>query len=263
MSWFHLHKHRHRQQSRVRRFYPGGDLMDFFNPPHNSDLDSPSTVTQPNSLEVHWFTVRDRTSLLAQLSDGVGGMLVVRVASHSKHPGVPLVAGSGMSSEVLTLQDVLQLLGQRADAPWGVYLQIRTQQLLEASLELLHSAYSREELYRPIWISMEGLQSTDDTKEFASKVEELFPYVTLVLQEPNWPPLIPETVTGLSQRVALRLDSLPEGQEALRSLVELMDRYDLIVEDATKTSAAEFIKGLLTQREGGANTNLYMIPDQP
>lgn len=62
------------------------------------------------------------------------------------------------------LQDVLQLLAQRVDVPWGVHLRIHTQQLLEASLKLLQSAYSREELYRPVWISMEGLQSTGDTK---------------------------------------------------------------------------------------------------
>lgn len=64
----------------------------------------------------------------------------------------------------MCLQDILQLLGQRAGVPWGLHLRIHTQQLLEASLKLLHSAYSRDELYRPVWISMEGLQSTDDTK---------------------------------------------------------------------------------------------------
>lgn len=63
----------------------------------------------------------------------------------------------------MCVQDVLQLLGQTADAPWGVYLRVQTQQLLEASLQLLHSAYSREMLYRPVWISMEGLQSGDNT----------------------------------------------------------------------------------------------------
>lgn len=63
----------------------------------------------------------------------------------------------------ICLQDILQLLGQRAEAPWGVYLQIHTQQLLETSLQLLHSAYSRDELYRPVWISMQGLHSTDQT----------------------------------------------------------------------------------------------------
>ncbi|XP_054452646.1 protein FAM151A [Anoplopoma fimbria] len=249
-----------RQQGLLRRFYPGGDLMDFLHPTHNSDDDFLFRVTQQNSLAVRWFRVTDRTSLLAQLSDGDGGMLVVHVASDSNGPGVPLVEGSGKSSEAFTLQDILQLLGQRADVPFGVLLRIHTQQLLEASLKLLHSAYIQEKLYRPVWIHMEGLQSADDTKEFVSTVERLFPYVTLVLTEP----LIP--VTGLSQRVALHVGtaSLPNGQEALHSLMGMMERYDLIVEEDTISSAGAFsaFKGLLSQRAGRANTKLYVISDQ-
>lgn len=61
-------------------------------------------------------------------------------------------------------KDVLELLEQNANAPWGVYLRIHTHQLLEASLNLLQSAYSTENLYRPVWISMEGLQSSESTE---------------------------------------------------------------------------------------------------
>lgn len=64
----------------------------------------------------------------------------------------------------MCVQDVLHLLGENADARWGVYLRVPTQQLLEASLTLLHSAYSEEKLYRPVWIGMEALQSSDNTK---------------------------------------------------------------------------------------------------
>ncbi|XP_068594332.1 protein FAM151A [Cebidichthys violaceus] len=249
-----------KQQGLLRRFYPGGDLMDFLYPTHNSDNNFLFTVTQRNSLAVRWFRVTDRPSLLAQLSGGDGGMLVVHVASDSNRPAVPLVEGSGKSSEAFTLQDILLLLGQRADVRFGVLLRVHTQQLLEASLKLLHSAYSREQLYRPVWVSMEASQSTDDTKEFVSTVERLFPYVTLVLTEP----LIP--VTGLSQRVALHLSaaSLPSGQEAHDSLMGMMDRYDLIVEEDTKSRAGVFsvFKGLISQRAGRANTNLYVISDE-
>ncbi|KAG8013846.1 hypothetical protein GBF38_016044, partial [Nibea albiflora] len=236
------------ERGRLRRFYPGGDLMDFLYP------------TARSSLEVQWFTVTDRTSLLVQLSDGAGGMLVVHVASDSNQRGVPVVEGSGKGSEALTLQDILQQLGQRPGVLWGVHLRIHTQQLLEASLKLLHSAYSTEELYRPVWISMEGLQNTDSAKEFISAVERLFPYVTLVLTEQNQP-LIP--VTGLSQRVALHLTtaSLPKEQKALNSLTEMMDRYDLLVEEDTKSSAGSVtvFKELMTRRARRANTNLYVI----
>ncbi|KAM6989169.1 protein FAM151A [Tautogolabrus adspersus] len=250
-----------RQQGRVRRFYPGGDLMNFLFP-YNSDLDFMSTVTQPNSEELRWFTVRGLSSLMAQLTGAAGGMLVVQVASDSGRPGVPLVKGSGESSEALTLKDVLLLLGQRAEAPWGVHLRIRTQQLLEASLKLLHSAYSREELYRPVWISMEVVQSTDNTKEFVSTVERLFPYVTLVHQEQNWPPEVPATLTGVSQRVAIHLNTLPYGLKGLLSLTKMMDRYDFILED-TKHPAGAFsdFKRLKRERRGRRNTNLYTISD--
>ncbi|XP_073347498.1 protein FAM151A [Pagrus major] len=252
------------QQGRLRRFYPGGDLMDFLCPVHHSHTNHRSTVTQHSSLVVHWSTVTERSSLLAQLSDG-SGMLVVRVASDSSQPGVPVVEGSGQSSEALTLQEVLQVLGQRADVLWGVHLRIHTQQLLEASLRLLHSAYSREELYRPVWISMEGSQSTDSTDEFVSAVERLFPHITLVLTEHNWPPVIPATVTGLSQRVALHLNtaSLPEEQEAMNPLMGLMDRYDLLVEEDTRRNAGAFtaFKRLMAERTERTNTNLYVTSD--
>ncbi|KAL7386169.1 hypothetical protein ABVT39_004784 [Epinephelus coioides] len=252
-----------RDQGLLRRFYPGGNLMDFLYPGHNSDADVLSTATQHNSLAVHWLRVTDKTSLLAQFS-GDGGMLVVQVASDSSRLGVPLVEGSGKSSEAFTLQDFLQLLGQRADVPWGVYLRIHTHQLLEASLKLLHSAYNREKLYRPIWISMEDLQGTDNVEEFVSTVERLFPYITIVLTEQNKPPLTP--ATGLSQRVALHLKtaSLPKGEEALNSLMGMMYTYDLIVEEDTKSSAGALasFKGLMTQRTGRANTNLYVMSDQ-
>lgn len=102
-------------------------------------------------------------------------------------------------------------------------------------------------------------------QEFVSAVERLFPYVTLVLTERNWPPQIPAAVTGLSQRVALHLKraSLSRGQEELHSLMGMMDRYDLIVEEDMKSNTEAFtvFKELVTQRRGRANRNLYMMPD--
>ncbi|KAK2843980.1 hypothetical protein Q5P01_010639 [Channa striata] len=249
-----------RQRERLRRFYPGGDLMDFLHPAHSSDTNALTTVAQRRSLSVHWSAITDRASLLARLSDAAGGMLVVRVAPDSAQPEVPLVEGSEQSSEPLTLQEVLLLLGQNADARWGVYLRVHTQQLLETSLRLLHSAYSKEMLYRPVWISVEGLQISDNTKEFVSTVERLFPYVTLVLTETNWP-LIPAVVTGLSQRLALHLNqtSLPRYQEE-----KMLERYDLIVEGNNDDNVEALIasKGHMTQRGGGAGTHVYIMSDQ-
>lgn len=99
-----------------------------------------------------------------------------------------------------------------------------------------------------------------------STVERLFPYVTLVLTEQSWPALIPAAVTGLSQRVAIHLNTatLPKGWEAFSSLMGMMDRYDLLVEEDTKSSTRVFevFKGLMNRSTGRANTNLYVISDQ-
>ncbi|KAF7645729.1 hypothetical protein LDENG_00199200, partial [Lucifuga dentata] len=78
--------------------------MDYFHLTHNSDADFLSTGAQQNSLSIRWFMVTDRTSLLAELSDGVGGMLVVQVGSDTKRPGLPVVETSRRNSEPLTLQ---------------------------------------------------------------------------------------------------------------------------------------------------------------
>ncbi|XP_033975055.1 protein FAM151A [Trematomus bernacchii] len=244
------------QQGLLRRFYPGGDLMDFLYPNHNSDL--LSTAPRRSSLDVRWVRVTDRTSLLETLSGGDGGMLVVQVVSDSNQPGVPLVEGSGKSSEALTLEDLLELLGQRAEAPWGVYLQIHSQQLLEASLTWLHSAYSQEKLYRPVWVSREGPLSPDHNQVFVSTVERLFPYVTLVLKQQNLP--------AVSQRVALHVNtaSLQTGLRAfsltLLRLMDMTDRYDLIVED--DTPALEGLKEFMSRHTRRAKTHPYLTSDQ-
>lgn len=101
-------------------------------------------------------------------------------------------------------------------------------------------------------------------QEFISTVETLFPYITLVLTQQTWPPLIPASVTGLSQRVALHLNtaSLPK-QEVSESLMGMMDRYDLIVQDTEESSAATSVsKQLAGQPRGTANTHLYVLSGQ-
>lgn len=55
------------------------------------------------------------------------------------------------------------MLAKSPELPWGVYLQIQSEKLLEASLELLAAAYSSDGLYRPVWVSVDGLLSTEQT----------------------------------------------------------------------------------------------------
>ncbi|KAM3865914.1 protein FAM151A [Diretmus argenteus] len=263
-----------RQQGRLRRYYPGGDLMEYFYPTHDSDFNFLSAGADRSSLAIHWFTITDRDSLLAQLSDGAGGMLVVLVDSHSDLPGVPLVEGPGRTSDPLTLQDFLEVVGSRAQGSWGLYLRVRTQELLEASLRLLDSAYSREQLYRPVWINME-VSHGGSSSSVASTVERLFPYVTLVLTEENWPPRIQATVTGSSQRVAVHLNAslLPNRWEKLRLLLmEMEDKYDVIVEQEGEKETEGYAKSgdealtvlkALVVAQRRTDTRLYVISDQP
>lgn len=246
-----------KQQSRVRRFYPGGDLMDF--PVHKPSNPEDSQAAQ-------WRPVTGLTTLSKQLSDGSWGMLVIRVAGDPKQPGVPLVEGFGRGFEAFPLQEVLELLAQNHELPWGVYLQFKSLKVLEASLELLASAYRSDGLYRPVWITMDGLQSTEDTNEFLWTVDSMFPYVTIVLAQQTWPPLIPTSVRGLSQRLALHLKaaSLPKEPEEVQSLLNVMGRYDLIVQQDAEGRAEDnsVLQQLLGWHRGKMSTHLYLLPAQ-
>uniref|UniRef100_A0A087Y5K9 Protein FAM151A n=1 Tax=Poecilia formosa TaxID=48698 RepID=A0A087Y5K9_POEFO len=165
-----------RNRSGVRRFYPGGNLMDFLYPVHNWNSSFLTDVTQHSSLGVRWFSVTDEAFLLARLSAKSSSCNKKVIISFAK-----ISFGHYFKKLMMT------------DAPWGVYLRVHGHQLLEASLKLLQATYSAEELYRPIWISMESSQSSYSTshyifeQDFVSTVEELFPYVTVVLAEQNWP----------------------------------------------------------------------------
>ncbi|KAM9789890.1 protein FAM151A [Neosynchiropus ocellatus] len=168
----------------------------------------------------------------------------------------PVVTGRDTLSAALSVQDVLQLLQHTADVSWGLYLRVPSMLLLEASLAELQSAYSRDELHRPVWISLEG--SHDFPQEFLSAVERTFPYVTLVLEQRSWPPVIPAAMTGLSQRVALHLRSGGLPKWALHSLVKMMDSYDVLVEEGTgsrDTTVAD-LKELVIK--DGARRRLYL-----
>ncbi|XP_029687560.1 protein FAM151A isoform X2 [Takifugu rubripes] len=252
-----------KEQGRVIRFYPGGDLMDFLHLVHNADSNSHPTNTHHSSLAVQWLTVTNKTSLFNFLSDATVGMLLIQVTSDRIQPRIPLVKASGVDSEVFTLQYFLQLLGQRPNVPLGVHLQIPTLQLLEATLKILQSIYEQEQLYRPVWISMASLTTPADTQHFMSAVETLFPYVTLVLKQHMWPPAIPTSIKHLSQRVALHIKttSLQKATRAemLRSLIGLLDRYDVLVEEDTINCKMDSSVYKDTEVQFVGSTNLYVM----
>lgn len=99
-------------------------------------------------------------------------------------------------------------------------------------------------------------------QDFISTVDSTFPYVTLVLSPQAWPPLIPTSVGGLSQRVALHLNaaSLPRQQEEVQTLMDMMDRYDVIVQQDTEENAV--VQQLVGWHRGKTSTHLYLLPAQ-
>lgn len=98
-----------------------------------------------------------------------------------------------------------------------------------------------------------------------SAVEKWFPYVTLVLGQQTWPPVIPAAVKHLSQRVVLHMKAASlqktKRMESLCSLTGLLDKYDVLVEEDTVNCKRDFpvYKDIVSQFAGGTNSNLYVI----
>ena len=100
-----------------------------------------------------------------------------------------------------------------------------------------------------------------------SAVERLFPYVTLVLGQQTWPPVVPAAVRHLSQRLVLhtKTSSLQKANEkrmdSLQSLVGRLEKYDVLLEEDTVNCKRDFpvYKDIISQFAGSANTNLYLI----
>lgn len=101
-----------------------------------------------------------------------------------------------------------------------------------------------------------------DFQEFVSAVERLFPYVTLVLSQQTWP-AVPTFIKHLSQRVALHIKTAPLQKsmkmETLSSLVGLLDRYDVLVEEDTVKCKMDFSVYKKIQTHFACSANLYVI----
>lgn len=101
-------------------------------------------------------------------------------------------------------------------------------------------------------------------QDFISTVDSVFPYVTLVLSQRTWPPLIPTSVRTLSQRVALHLGAqpLPQRQQDVWFLMDLMDTYDLVVQPSAGggATAQSVLQQLIGHHTGKTSTHLYLLP---
>ncbi|XP_028831571.1 protein FAM151A [Denticeps clupeoides] len=169
-----------KQRDRLRLFYPGGDLIDYFRPENK------------NGSNIQWETVAGRASLLSLLRERSGGMLAISVVSRTdgrverNRVESPVVEGSDTE---LSLQECLHFIFTCTN-PWGVYLHFKSHSQLKPSLRLLSKMYDEDLLHHPIWVSMEVSHGAFQTPgymsgvEFINTVEEIFPYVTLA---PSWP----------------------------------------------------------------------------
>ncbi|XP_035279045.1 protein FAM151A [Anguilla anguilla] len=250
-------------QKRFRRFYPGGDLVDYFKPA-NSD-----------GMNIRWDWVSDRASLLSLLKDSTGGMLIIPVGSKKDQPAVPVVENS---SPELSLQECLDLVSASPKLH-GLYFQVKSQAVLTPTLRLLNQSYAEDLLYRPTWINMNVSHGAFETPgyvsgaEFLDTVDRVFPHVTLA---PGWPlealgegytqPLVEDMLQlfrGASQDVSLQLRAVPLGRSYLgrRHLRGAQPRFSLTVQHGPEQGSYNSgYMGLISVRGGDMHRSFYNMP---
>ncbi|XP_041125574.1 protein FAM151A isoform X1 [Polyodon spathula] len=220
------------QPNRSRRFYSGGNLIDYFKP-RNSD-----------GIYIQWHSIDNRITLMALLKEGDGGMIVVPIGEAQSSPGVPVVDGADSDFQ---LQECLDLILVSAK-PWGIYLKIKSQGLLTPALTLLKHLNEKKLLYNPTWINMDVSYGRFATPgyiggdQFIKEINKVFPYVTIA---PGWPkellvqgytkPLVEDMVSlckGLWQEVSYQLKAVPLGKSLLeiQMLQQSSPRHSLTVE---------------------------------
>ncbi|XP_030630573.1 protein FAM151A [Chanos chanos] len=221
-----------KQRNRLRRFYPGGDIVDYFKPKNN------------DGLHIQWKTVTDRASLETLLTESSNAMLVISVVSGTKWPRNPVVEGSNPE---LSLQECLELI-LASNKQWGIYLRVKSQNQLASSLHLLRQAYDRDLLHHPVWLNMNVSHGDFHTRgyitgqKFLSTVNEIFPYVTLA---PSWPqealgrgytPRLVDSMVQLFQKtwqdISLQLQKayLEKSDTSFQHLLQAQKRFSITVE---------------------------------
>ncbi|KAK6484266.1 protein FAM151A [Huso huso] len=242
------------QPNRSRRFYSGGNLIDYFKP-RNSD-----------GMYIQWHSIDNRITLMTLLKEGISGMIVVPIGEAQSSPGVPAVDGSDFQ-----LQECLDLI-LVSPKPWGIYLKIKSQELLTPALALLKHLNEKKFLYNPTWINMDVSYGRFATPgyiggdQFIKEINKVFPYVTIV---PSWPkellvqgytkPLIEDMMSlckGLWQEVSYQLQAVPLGKSllAIQMLQQSSPLHSLTVEHQLEQgSYMTGYKGLILVR--GRNTD--------
>ncbi|XP_051554381.1 protein FAM151A [Myxocyprinus asiaticus] len=254
-----------KQRNRPRRFYPGGDIVDYFRPV-NSD-----------GLNIQWERVTDKESLLSLLKGSPGGMLVIPVISGKGQTNIPVVQGS---QPALPLQDCLELI-LASKWPWGLYLKIKSQSQLNPSLELLRQFYDRDLLHHPTWVNMDvahgafHIQGYMTGEEFLRTINQIYPYVTLApgwpkeaLDEGYTPELVKDMVQlfqGAWQDVSLQLqaEALDRSMVGCRSLIHTQTRFTLTVEHWVEERGLNTGTAyLMSIRAGNKQRSFYNMPNK-
>ncbi|KAK2868223.1 hypothetical protein Q7C36_000094 [Tachysurus vachellii] len=250
-----------KQKDRPRRFYTGGDIVDYFKPA-NSD-----------GFNILWEKVYDQASLLSVLKESPGGMLVIPVTSGTGDVRIPVVEGS---LPELPLQNCLDLV-LASKNPWGIYLRVKSQRQLATSLHLLRKAYANDLLYHPVWINMDISLGVFNVKgyitglEFVRTINQIFPYVTMA---PSWPqevldqgytPQVVEDMMELFQEVwqdvSLQLLAvhLDRSEAGIRIIQQSQERFSLTVEQRTRIEGLQ-MKSLTFFRNGTRHRTFYNVP---
>ncbi|XP_078264159.1 protein FAM151A [Rhinoraja longicauda] len=252
------------QTNRSRRFYPGGNLLDYFPSQHIAEL------------EIEWLNIGATFLDFSKLLQGnMGGMLVLNVKS--KRNAIPMVESSKPGSE-FPLESVLNQVFLSSKL-WGVYLKIKTTQALSPTLRLLRQLYTAHVLRIPIWISMDlsyGNFSTPgyiEGSQFINTINKIFPFVTIA---PGWPtealvdgytqPLVEDMLSlcrGLWQMVSFQLQAVPLSKSVQLpiGLLKASPSYTLTVEHLhAQGSYHDGFRGLIKIRLHSSRRIYYRLP---
>nr|XP_014349692.1 PREDICTED: protein FAM151A [Latimeria chalumnae] len=241
------------QQNRKKRFYPGGSLLRYFEP------------LGVDSLYIRWYNnISTLEELTFVLEEADGGMLVINVEAQKYSLGdsiLPVVHSN--TSYELSVEDCLNKIFI-SSKPWGIYLNIQSQEALIPTLTALSNTYSNNALCNPIWISMavsHGSFSTPgyiEGSKFLKAINDTFPFVTIA---PRWPSevlnkgyteqLISDMLSlckGCWQEISFQLETVALGKSCHTTLqlLESSVSYTVTIEHKHEQGRlAGGIKGLM------------------
>ncbi|XP_028667045.1 protein FAM151A isoform X1 [Erpetoichthys calabaricus] len=252
------------KKTRTRRFYTGGNLIDYFGP-QSSD-----------GFYIEWFHINNKESLESIMKGEDGGMIILQVGSMKNHK--ERIAVEGSETQFL-LEECLEMI-QFSSKKWGIFLKIKSQKVLNLTLPLLKHIYENNMLFRPIWINMDishGRFATlgyTEGETFVNIINSIFPFVTIA---PGWPnevlkngytkQLVEDMLSlfkNVWQDVSFQLEAVPLGKtwpEATR-LLQSSNRFSITVEHQHEQGGyyAGF-KGLLLSRDENKSRVFYNLPE--